>query len=131
MKGFWQFFMYFSNLSLWYNRIANDPEKREKSTYFGVRSIISSLVGAIIIILCAFGISALMNNENVLTIVFIVLLAVAMISVLFECTLRGLVTMIYQLRLNKRPIGWIALAVFLVSFVVMVLLSILFIAKVI
>ena len=131
MKGFWQFFMYFNHLSVWYNRIVNDPDKREKSVYFGVRSIISSLVGAIIIILCAFGISALINNENALTVVFMVLLAVAMISVLFECTLRGLVTMIYQLRVNKRPIGWIALAVFIVSFVAMVLFSSLLIAKVI
>ena len=131
MKGFWQFFLYFNHLSVWYNRIVNDPDKREKSVYFGARSIISSLVGAIIIILCAFGISALMNNENALTVVFMVLLAVAMISVLFECTLRGLVTMIYQLRVNKRPIGWIALTVFVVSFVAMVLLSSLLIAKVI
>ena len=131
MKGFGQFLMYFSNLSTRYQIIMNSPERREKSVYFGVRSILSSIFGAIIVILCAFGISALMDNDNILSIVFIILLALCMISALFECTLRALITMIYQLRVNKNLISWVALAVFLITFIAMVVLSIIMIAKVI
>ena len=131
MKGIGQFIMYFTNISARYNRIANDPERKDKSVYFGVRSIISSIIGAIIVVLCAFGISALMDSDSIVSIVFIVILALCMISALFECSLRGLITMIYQLRLNKLPIGWVSLAVFIVSVVAMIALSILMIAKVI
>ena len=131
MKGFGRFLMYFSNLGASYKRISNDPEKKDKSVYFGIRSILSSIFGAIIVVLCAFGISALMDTDNIVSIVIIVVLVLCMLSALFECTLRGLITMIYQLRLNKQPIGWASLAVFIVTFIAMLVLSILMIAKVI
>lgn len=124
MKGFWKLIMYFSTLSMWYNRIISDPEKREKSVYFGVQSIITSIVGAVMVILCAFGVSALLKSDSgIVAMVFIVLLALLMVVGLFEFTLRGLVAMIYQLRVNKRPIGWVALAVWLATFIATVALS--------
>lgn len=132
MKGFWKLIMYFSTLSMWYNRIISDPEKREKSVYFGVQSIITSIVGAVMVILCAFGVSALLKSDSgIVAMVFIVLLALLMVVGLFEFTLRGLVAMIYQLRVNKRPIGWVALAVWLATFIATVALSIAMIAQII
>ena len=132
MKGFWKLIMYFSTLSMWYNRIISDPEKREKSVYFGVQSIITSIVGATMVILCAFGVSALLRSDGgIVAIVFIALLALLMVVGLFEFTLRGLVAMIYQLRVNKRPIGWVALAVWIATFIATIALSIAMIAQII
>ncbi len=130
MKNFWNFIMYFTNMSVRYDRIVSDPNRREKSVWFGVQSLVASLFGAAVIILCAFGISALMKEDNIVTLVFIILLVVIMLVAILECTVRGLISMIYQLRVNKKPVGWIALAIWIVALVLEIVISALMIGKV-
>ena len=72
-KLIWDFLTFWSRLSIKYSRIASNPDLREKSVQFGVESIVSSIFGAVIIVLCALGVSALMS-ESALGIIFAVLL---------------------------------------------------------
>ncbi len=130
MKNFWNFIMYFTNMSVRYDRIVSDPNRREKSVWFGVQSLVASLFGAAVIILCAFGISALMKEDNIVTLVFIILLVVIMLVAILECRVRGLISMMYQLRVNKKPVGWIALAIWIVALVLEIVISALMIGKV-
>ncbi|MBD5091862.1 MAG: hypothetical protein HDT36_00565 [Clostridiales bacterium] len=107
-RAIWNFLTFWSRLSTKYNRIASDPELREKSICFGVESIVSSIFGAVIIALCTLGISALIGGST-LGIIFIVLLVIVAVVSLVQLIIRGLITMIYQRRLNKKPIGTSAL----------------------
>ncbi|MCM1305930.1 MAG: hypothetical protein NC037_06180 [Bacteroides sp.] len=130
-NNLWELIMFNTHLKIRYQRICENPEKREKSVYFGVLSILFSIIGAVIVALCAFGISSLMDNDNLLSIVFIVILALCILISIVECTIRSLISTVYQLKVNKLPIGWAALAVFIVTFIAMVVVSILMLAKVV
>ena len=128
-KAIWDFLTYWSRLSTKYNRIASDPELREKSICFGVESIVSSIFGAVIIALCALGISALVNGST-LGIIFVVLLAIVAVVSLVQLIVRGLITMIYQRRLNKKPIGTSALIFWVWSVVVSIAFPVFMLVKV-
>ncbi|MDE5601594.1 MAG: hypothetical protein K2J16_03755 [Clostridia bacterium] len=128
-KAIWDFLTFWSRLSTKYNRIASDPELREKSICFGVESIVSSILGAVIIVLCALGISALVNGST-LGIIFVVLLAIVAVVSLVQLIVRGLITMIYQRRLNKKPIGTSALIFWVWSVVVSIAFPVFMLVKV-
>lgn len=127
-KAIWDFLTFWSRLSTKYNRIASDPELREKSVSFGVQSIISTIFGAAIIVLCALGVSALMGG-SVLGIILAVLLAIVAVVSLVQLIVRGLITMIYQRRLNKKPIGIAALIIWIVAVIAAIVLSVLMVGK--
>ena len=131
MKTLRNLIMYFNNLSIRYSNIIADPERRENSKYFGIISIINSILGAVIVALCAFGISALMENDSIVSIVFIVLLALMIVVALFEFTLRGIIATVYQRKVNKHPIGIAAIVIWIATFIAAVVLSVIMIAKVI
>lgn len=123
MKTLFKMFTFWVNLKVRYETIAKDPERKEKSVYFGVRSIISSIFSAIVIALSIWGIFACFNALNtdsfnmILAWIFIVLLAVIALTALFNGFVAALISTMYQLRLNKKPIGWVALAILIVAFV--------------
>ncbi len=123
MKGIFKVLNFWANLRFRYDTIAKDPERKEKSIYFGVRSIISSIFSAIVIALSVWGIFACSNAMNadslnaIVAWVFIVLLAVITFTALCNGFVSALISTVYQLRLNKKPIGWVALAILIVSFV--------------
>ena len=129
LRAIWDFLTFWSRLSTKYNRIASDPELREKSVCFGVESIVSSIFGAVIIALCAFGISALIGDST-LGIILVVLLAIVSVVSLVQLIIRGLIAMIYQRRLNKKPIGIAALTVWILAVILAIVLSVLMAVKI-
>ena len=130
LRAIWDFLTFWSRLSTKYNRIASDPELREKSICFGVEAILSSIFGAVIIVLCAFGVSALMS-DSALGIIFAVLLIIVAVVSLVQLIIRGLITMIYQRRLNKKPIGIASLIIWIVAVIAAIVLSVLMVSKII
>lgn len=95
------------------DRIKSDEEKRRKSVRFAVSGIIYALVAAGL----AVGGSLLftVSAESVLAIFLIVIGAVLLAGALV-CYIGSIVRVIAQLRINRRAIGWVALAVLILSF---------------
>ncbi len=106
-----------------YNKICAEPERKEKTVFFGVYSIIMSIAMAALVILCVWGtiacVDALDGNDLGLSELavgaFILMLAICAAILLAEYIFGGLIGVVYQFRCNKRPIRWIALAVFIAT----------------
>ena len=128
-KATWSFLTFWSQLSTKYARIASNPEQREKSICFGVESIASTIFGAIIIVLCAFGVSALISGSALGVILAVLLVIVALVS-LVQLIVRGLITMIYQLKLNKKPVGIAALIIWILAVIAAIVLSVIMVVKI-
>ncbi|MCI1245522.1 MAG: hypothetical protein LKG11_06220 [Bacilli bacterium] len=104
------------NRSVKYDRIKNS-EKRPTSVVFGVKSVIAS----VFVVLFALGIASCLKAlsdptgtwgtllAKPIAIGGLVLLAIALLLV-FLC---DIVDLVFQLKLNRRPIGWVSLLVFL------------------
>lgn len=134
LKFIMDFLTFWSKLSTDYGRIASDPERRAKSVRFGVQSILSSVFGAAVVLLCALGVSSLMSDTDgmkALGIVFAALLALIALVAVVQLTVRGLIATVYQMRLNRRPIGIISLVVWILSVIATIVLSVLMIGHII
>ena len=115
---------FWSEISFQYERIKSDPERREKSVFLGVRSIIQTIICAALAAASLYGGIYLLAHFSgavygPITLVFWIagialLFAAAVVSVLTGIV-GGLLCMIYQFRLNKRAVRWIALAVWIVA----------------
>ncbi len=111
-----------------YNRISADPERKQKTMLFGVYSIIMSVAMAALFILCVWGtlacVDALDGNDLGLSKLavgaFIIVLVICAVILLAEYVCGGLIGVVYQFRCNKRPIRWVALAVFVATAVGMI-----------
>lgn len=118
MKFIHDVLMFWLDLSVHKDHITSDPERRRNSNYFGIRSIISSLLGFIVAALCGWGFFALSGTGDglgvILVIILMVILALMAILSFLQGIVQGFVCFIYQLRINKKPIGWVALAIWLV-----------------
>lgn len=116
-----------------YNKICDDPERKAQTSYFGAYSIITSILCTGLFLLCFWGILACADALDggglaVLVIyAFIAVLILMALILLAELIFGGLMGFIYQRKCNKRPIGWIALAVLIVCVAGMVV-GLLFIA---
>ena len=114
--------------SVRYNRISADPERKQKTVFFGVYSIIMSIAMGALFVLCVWGtlacVDALDGNSlglgELAVGAFIVVLVICAVILLAEYISGGLVGVIYQFRCNKRPIRWVALAVFVATAVGMI-----------
>jgi len=124
------FLFFWLGMRVRYDRIAQDADRKEKSSFFGVQSILCSLFGMAAVILCAFGIRACMQQDSALLILFIALLVIVMLVALVQCTSRALVATIYQMKLNKKPIGWVSLVLWIIALVAMVAVSVLMVSGV-
>lgn len=110
----------FLNLSRQYNIICKDPERKSRTVYFAVYSIIATVIVCGLFALSLWGLLACLNAMggeigDLLLIVFIVMLAVMCLVLTVELIVGGLMGIIYQFRCNKRPIGYVALAVYILS----------------
>lgn len=135
LKALWNFLTFWSRLSTSYTLIANDPEKREKSVRFGVQSIICSILGAALITLCMFGVatttrgsSSLEGLVGIVVAAFLVLIAVVS---LVQLIVRGLIVTVYQLKLNKHPVGKAALAIWIIAVIAAIALSVVMFAVIV
>ncbi|MCX4312974.1 MAG: hypothetical protein OSJ83_03795 [Clostridia bacterium] len=108
----------FVKLSGVYDRMT--PERRAKTKYFGIYSIITSIVASGVFVLCMWGILTLVPAIDTsglgapLIIMFIVILAACELVLLANIVLGGVMGIIYQRRCNSHPIAWIALAILIV-----------------
>ncbi|MGN1372832.1 MAG: hypothetical protein ACI4VK_02155 [Candidatus Coproplasma sp.] len=118
-----------------YDAINRDEEKRDKSVKLGVRSIIQSVICGVVIILLIWGLFLCLNHlESIkigdgtysapfLTILGIVVCALCAVVLLFDGMFGALVYMVYQSKLNKKGIRWVALAVWLVMIVAIIIFA--------
>lgn len=118
-------FSWIMNLSVKYKRINSEPERKSKTVYFGVYSIITTVAVGALFILLMWGIFALSDStggalSDMVVYALIVLMAICELVLFINLISGGLFGVIYQLRCNRRPIGWIALAVFIIALVGMV-----------
>lgn len=138
LKMIGKFFTFWNSISLKYDKLKNNEEKREKSVNLGVQSIVQTILFGILAFLAAWGFCICFKNFvspdsvnswwPVFSILgFIVCGPVALVSFV-EGMIGGLLYMIYQFKLNKRAIRWVALAVWIFVFVAVVV-AIIFVAK--
>ena len=120
-----------------YQRIKENEEKRATSVKLGVRSIVQSIIAAAALVLCAFGMKLCLNNLSsstatlpVFTVIGLVLfIGIAIVS-LIQGMLGAMMYWIYQLKLNKKPIGYAAMAVWIVCLIAAIAVSILILASI-
>ena len=119
MNGLFKFLTFWINISNKYERIKNDP-KRCNGVSLGVTSIIMSIFG----VLCAVGFAYLAflcftveGLSIIVTFIFGIVCAIASILCFFQLLVASMFYAAYQLRLNKRPIGIVALVISLLFIV--------------
>ncbi|MBD5132816.1 MAG: hypothetical protein HDT28_09585 [Clostridiales bacterium] len=122
----------FFRLNRRYRKICDEPGRKETTMWFGVYSIIMSIFTTGMFVLCAWAIMAILDLGDLGIIVFIVFIigfVVALVVLLVEYICSALMGIFYQFRCNRRPIGFIALAVFILTTAAMII-GILFVAGV-
>ena len=107
--------MFWARLSARYQQICSEG-RQKNSVYFGVRAIISLIIGVVVVAGCLIGAYFIMTTiGESLLIIFAIVLAIGLAAAALVGLLNGIVAslicVIYQLRLNRGPMGWIALAV--------------------
>lgn len=145
MKGsMFEAIMFWLSVQNKYEKLKNDPQKRETSVTMGVQSLIMSIVGVTLTVLAAFGtykcftlvtIGSGMSSPVVagLAGIFVIiggaLCALFALGVFIYLVVASIVYAIYQMKLNKKPIGLVSLIISIVLIVgtivaVIVLLSV-------
>lgn len=130
LKAIGKFFTFWNSISLKYDKLKNNEEKREKSVNLGVQSIVQTILFGALAFFAAWGFCICFKNfvspEGVSSwwpvlsmIGFIVCGPVAVVSFI-EGIIGGLLYMIYQFKLNKRAIRWVSLAVWILVFVAVI-----------
>ena len=108
-------------LQIRYKNISANPEQKATTGYFGAYSIVISILFGGLFLLSVWGLIALVGAMDsagigvILMIVFIIMLAIVALFIVAEYIFGGLLGVIYQFRCNRRPIAWIALAVFIIT----------------
>lgn len=109
-----------------YKEISADPARKATTSYFGISAIIASIVTGGFILLCVWGVIALINGMDdagigaLLIWVLVGIIIICAIFMLAEYIFGGLLGVMYQFRCNRRPISWIALVVFLLTAAAMI-----------
>lgn len=116
------------NVSWKYRQLKENPEKKDKSVKLGVSGLIESICYGVIACLLIFLLKYAMNQKSTGSlsgILFGVLIAIIAV-VLFACLVGeifSIVNIIYQFKLNKRSIRWVALAIWLVMIAVIIIVG--------
>lgn len=109
-----------------YKEISADPAHKATTSYFGISAIIASILTAGFILLCVWGVIALINgmdDAGIGALLLWALVGIIIICAIFmfaEYIFGGLLGVMYQFRCNRRPISWIALIVFLLTAAAMI-----------
>ncbi len=94
--------------------IKADPEKQPKSKVFGVSSIFSSILSVAFAVLIAFGIKWLMTEE-LLTLILGGIVGIIGIGGTLAALYKAIECWAFQLFINKKPITWISLALWILA----------------
>ena len=116
----WNVYRFWKNKYYKYRNF-REEEYRQKTVYFGVQSIIETIIGLVVIGLSIWGIielaHALSLEMGILQILGMVVLAGIILNALIYCPIQALVCLIFQLLLNRRAVGWVALAFWILSII--------------
>lgn len=119
MKGLLGFILFWLTISDKYDKLKRDPDK-QNSALLGVTSIIMSIFGVVVAVGFAY-IAYLAFSVDGLAIIltFIFGFAAAVIAVVgfFQMSVASIFYAAYQMKLNKRAIGKVALAISLILLV--------------
>lgn len=130
LELFFRFLFFWTPIARKYEMLKNDEERRPKSVTMGVRSIIQSVLCGIFTVLALIGLSFCIQNFTgngqmpIFTIIGGVAAVVAAVALFINGVIGGLIYMVYQFKLNKRAIRWIALAVWLVVIVAVIVFAV-------
>lgn len=128
-KAIWNFFTFWSNIHTKYDRIKSNEEKSKTSTKLGITAIILSFIFSAIVVTSAYGTFAcfnFMNNSSfVLGILGFIVCFVLLLGSLIQGLGGALFYSIYQMKLNKKPIGVISLVVWIICLILAIVGSVL------
>ena len=113
-------FLFWISVSRKYDVLKENPVQRKNSTRLGVTSLIMSIAGMICTVgfafltyLCFTGMDGA-GLAGIFILIGGIICAAASLAFFVDLVLAGLVYAIYQMKLNRRPIGLVALIVSLV-----------------
>ena len=130
MRNLWELFMFWIRISNRYDRLKNSP-KAETSVKFGVTSLLLSILGIFFTVgsaALAYTCFSVDGLEAVVAVIGGVICILAAIMFFVQMVLASIVYAAYQMRLNKRPIGIVALIVSLFIIIATVASIVIFIA---
>ena len=116
MKGLLGLFFFWIRVSNKYDRLKNDPAK-QNSASLGITSIIMSIFGVITSIGLAYFAYLCLSVDNlaiVISFIFGFAAAIGAILCFFQLLVASLFYAIYQMKLNNRVIGKVALSISLI-----------------
>lgn len=124
-----EFMFYFVKLRSKYERIESDRQKREVSVYFGVMSLINSVIWAMLVVLGAVGLGfsiEFLGSSFIIGIVMVIFCGALAVVSLVYLAFGSSMCFVYQLKLNKHPIGYIAIGVWVLCIAASVVLTVFF-----
>ncbi len=122
LQAIGNFFAFWNKANIKFSTLKRDEEKRDTSTHFGGWAIAYSIIGFVIVALCLWGVSAIFGYFSdgasvgngqydfpFLSLVVIIFCIIVAVVVFIKCLIYALMLVIYQFRLNKRGIRFVAL----------------------
>lgn len=99
-----------------YNKIKADEAQKETSVSLGVRGIIQAVLSAVVVALLVFGgvfcaTKIEFELAGLLYLLGTIIAFLCGLAILVQGLVGALIFIIYQMKLNKRAIGWIALII--------------------
>ena len=131
MRHLFHFLTFWIKISNKYDRLNGDPAK-QNSVSLGVSSILMSIFGIISAVgfaYLAYLCFTVVDLAIIVTFIFGILFAISAVMCFFQLSVASMIYAAYQLRLNKRPIGIIALIISLILIVGSVVAIILILAN--
>lgn len=134
-KWILNFFTFWLVINRKYKKLEQNEEKKEKSIYLGVRSIVQSLICGVLVVLFLWGLQACFSSFSditagtssggsaILSIIGIVATAIGAVSCFVQGVVGGLLYMVYQFKLNKKGVRWVALAVWILVMIAIVVFA--------
>ena len=116
-----------------YERLKQDPQKRENSIQLGVTGIILSIIGAALTVgfgILAYYCFAVSGLISILAVILGAICVLAGFMSLVNLMIAGIVHAAYQMKLNKRAIGIVALVINLLLIVIAAILIVIFLMKI-
>ncbi len=93
------------------SEIRNDPERRKNTVRFGVFSVIYAVIAVPLACLMLI-FPSLMQGSGALLVIFNIAILLIGAGGSIICLLQSLFNFILQVTINRKPVTWIALAVF-------------------
>lgn len=117
-----------------YSKIREDERLREKSVRLGIRSIVQSIACAALMVLSIWLLTTCLgnlqgsDNSFILNIAGVIIGAGCAVALLIQGMVGSLIYLVYQFKLNRRPVRWIGLAIWIAALVAVIVIAVLLFA---